>query len=64
MAILAAVRDCLRTRAALQIEVLALRYQLKGAAIGTGAFRPQRRKKSKKPLTDRRDAANPMEIAH
>jgi putative transposase len=28
MAILAAVRDCLRTRAALQIEVLALRHQL------------------------------------
>jgi hypothetical protein len=28
MAILAAVRDCLRARAALQIEVLALRHQL------------------------------------
>jgi len=28
MAILAVVRDCLRTRAALQIEVLALRHQL------------------------------------
>jgi hypothetical protein len=28
MAILAAVRNCLRTQAALQIEVLALRHQL------------------------------------
>src|SRR6516164_2753907 len=28
MAILAAARDCLRTRAALQIEVVALRHQL------------------------------------
>jgi hypothetical protein len=28
MAVLAAARDCLRTRAALQMEVLALRHQL------------------------------------
>jgi hypothetical protein len=35
MAILAALRDCLRTRAALQMEVLALRHQLNVfAALG------------------------------